>query len=178
MLRPIALALCLSLPTAAAAQSAEPAGAAAGQAQAAAPAPEPKGLGHRLLFWLPNRVFDVLDLVRLRVRAGPGFTVGVRATELADVMLGSHATVFVGLRGPRSSPRIPWPVGLETYAGLEVSVADAGTEDDEHGPQYGPLEIGAGVQLVIVGVDVGVEPFDALDLVLGILTLDPKGDDF
>jgi hypothetical protein len=176
MLRWIALALCLALPLAASAQTAEPAPATS--APAATPAPEPKGLGHRLLFWLPNRVFDVLDLVRLRVRAGPGFTFGIRATELADLTMGSHATVFVGLRGPRNEPRIPWPVGLETYAGMELSVADVGTEEDGHGPQYGPLEIGLGTQLVIVGFDIGIEPYDALDLVLGILTLDPKGDDF
>jgi hypothetical protein len=176
MLRWIALALCLALPIAASAQAAEP--AAATTEAAATPAPEGKSLGHRLLFWLPNRVFDVLDLVRLRVRAGPGFTVGVRATELADVTLGSHATVWAGLHGPRKSPQIPWPLGLETYAGMEVSVVDVGTEESKHGPNYGPLEIGLGAQLVIVGFDVGVEPYDALDLVLGILTLDPKGDDF
>jgi hypothetical protein len=176
MLRWIALALCLALPLASSAQTAEPAPAT--PAPAATPAPEPKGLGHRLLFWLPNRVFDVLDLVRLRVRAGPGFTIGARVTELVDVSLGSHATVWAGLHGPRKSPQIPWPLGLETYAGMEVSVVDVGTEEDKHGPQYGPLEIGVGTQLVIVGFDIGIEPYDALDLVLGILTLDPKGDDF
>jgi hypothetical protein len=176
MLRWIALALCLALPIAASAQAAEP--AAATTEAATPPAAEGKSLGHRLLFWLPNRVFDVLDLVRLRVRAGPGFTIGARVTELVDLNLGSHATVWAGLHGPRSSPQIPWPLGLETYAGMEVSVADAGAEENKHGPQYGPLEIGLGTQLVIVGFDVGIEPYDALDLVLGILTLDPKGDDF
>ena len=167
MLRWIALALWLALPLVSSAQLSEP-----------APAAESRSLGHRLAFWLPNRVFDVLDLVRLRARAGPGFSFGVRATELLDVNIGSHATVFVGLRGPRSEPRIPWPIGLETYAGAELSVADVGTEEDAHGPQYGPFEIGLGTQLVAIGFDIGVEPYDALDLVLGIFTLDPKGDDF
>ncbi len=134
--------------------------------------------GHRLLLWIPNRVFDVLDIVRMRVRVGPGFSASVRATELADVALGGHATVFAGLPGPRNGPQIPWPVGLETYAGLEVSIADIGSEDDRHGPQYGPLEVGAGVQLLLLGLDLGVDPFDALDLLAGIGFLDPKGDDF
>lgn len=172
----LALAFCLALPLASSAQTAEPAPTTA--TPEATSGSEPKSLGHRLVFWLPNRVFDVLDLVRLRVRLGPGFTIGVRATELVDVNLGSHATVWAGLHGPRSTPQIPWPLGLETFAGMEVSVADVGTDEDKHGPQYGPLEIGLGTQLVIVGFDLGVEPYDALDLVLGILTLDPKGDDF
>jgi hypothetical protein len=61
-------------------------------------------------------VFDVLDLVRLRVRVGPGISAGVRVTEIADVTIGAHATVFVGLHGPRGEPQIPWPIGLETLA--------------------------------------------------------------
>ena len=65
-----------------------------------------------------------------------------------------------------------------TYAGLEVSVAEVGSEDDLHGPRYAPLEVGLGAQLVLVGLDAGVDPFDALDLVAGIVFLDPKGDDF
>ncbi len=172
----VALALCLALPAVSWAQTAET--TPAPQAETPAPVAESRSFGHRLAFWIPNRVFDVLDLVRLRVRLGPGFTIGVRATELADVNIGAHATLFVGLRGPRSTPQIPWPVGLETFAGAEVSVADLGTDEDKHGPQYGPLEIGLGFQAVVIGLDIGVEPYDALDLVLGILTLDPKGDDF
>ena len=53
------------------------------QATAAEPAavePEqPKhGFGHKLLFYIPNRVLDVFDFVRLRVRVGPGLAVGAR----------------------------------------------------------------------------------------------------
>ncbi len=177
MARALALALALILALSGVA-SAEPEAAPAADSQAAAPAAEPKSFGHRLLFWIPNRVFDVLDLVRLRVRVGPGVSVSVRATEVADVNVGAHATVFVGLHGPRSEPQIPWPIGLETLATVEVSVADKGTDESERGPQYGPLEIGAGFQAGIIGLDLGVEPYDAFDLVLGIFTLDPKGDDF
>jgi hypothetical protein len=144
--------------------------------QTAEPEPEPKSFGHRLLLYLPNRVFDVLDLVRLRVRAGPGWTFGLRVTELADINLGGHATVFAGLHGPRSRPEIPWPVGLETFAGVELIVG-GGTEEEEHGPQYGPLEIGFGGQFLLVGADIGIEPYDALDLVLGLVMIDIKGDD-
>jgi hypothetical protein len=59
-----------------------------------------------------------------------------------------------------------------------VSVADPGSDQTKHGPQYGPLETGLGFQAGIVGLDIGVEPYDALDLLAGIILLDPKGDDF
>ncbi|MFH0943757.1 MAG: hypothetical protein V2A76_01050 [Planctomycetota bacterium] len=83
-----------------------------------------------ILLYLPNRVFDILDIVRARLRVGPGWSFSVRATELLDLnMVGAHATVFVGLRGPGHEPRIPWPFGVETMECLEASLADS---TDEH----------------------------------------------
>jgi len=137
-----------------------------------------KSLGHRLVYWIPNRIFDLLDIARLRARVGPGLTVGARVTEAVDVMVGAHETIYVGLHGPRSRPQIPWPVGFERYAGAEVSVASVGSDEGALAPQYGPAEIGLGTQILIVGFDIGIEPLDVLDFALGLLTLDPKGDDF
>lgn len=172
----VVLALGLVLSGFAVAEEAAP---AAETPKAAEPAKkEPHSVGHRLLLWIPNRVFDVLDLVRLRLRVGPGLSVDVRATEVADVSIGAHATIWAGLHGPRSQPEIPWPVGAETLATVEVSVAEAGSDEGRFGPQYGPLEVGFGTQLAIIGFDVGVEPYDAFDLLAGIFLFDPKGDDF
>jgi hypothetical protein len=139
---------------------------------------EGRGIGHRLLLYLPNRVFDVFDLVRARVRVGPGLGVGVRATEVADLNLGTYSTLYAGLPGPRGKPRIPWPVGLEVYAGAELSVADASTEESRFSPSYGPAEVGLGFQAALVGLDLGIEPWDLVDLALGFVLLDPNGDDF
>ena len=139
---------------------------------------EGRGLGRRLLFYVPNRIFDVFDLVRARVRVGPGLAVGVRATELADVNLGAYTTLYAGLPGPRGKPRIPLPIGVEVYAGAEVSVVDVSTEEGPFSPSYGPTEIGLGFQAAILGLDLGIEPWDFVDLALGIVLLDPNGDDF
>lgn len=136
------------------------------------------GVGHAILFWLPNRVFDVLDIVRARVRVGPGWTLSARATELLDVNMGAHATVFAGLRGPRGRPQIPWPFGIEKFAGVEVSIADGTQEEAEHAPHYGLAEVGVGFQVLIIGVDIGVDVFEAGDFLLGILFFDPMNDDF
>lgn len=135
------------------------------------------GFFHRLLMYVPNRVFDVFDIVRARVRLGPGLAVDARVTELADVYAGSYATVYAGLPGPRNRKLPRLPVGLETRTGVEASVVDA-TVEAGLGPEYGPAEVGAGVQLALIGVDIGVEPVEILDLVAGFFFFDIKGDDW
>jgi hypothetical protein len=173
------LALALLAP-AARAEDAETSAPSASEAQ---PAPEEEdegghGIGHRLLLYVPNRFFDVFDLVRARLRVGPGLAVGARVTELADVNLGAYTTIYAGLPGPRGKPRIPLPVWFEMYAGAEVSVLDASTEGGRFSPDYGPTEVGLGFQAGLVGLDLGIEPWDFVDLALGLVLLDPNGDDF
>src|SRR5262245_51506207 len=167
--------LCLALAPSALASPATPPATPRAESFAAA---HEAGLGSKLLLWIPNRLLDLFDIVRLRVRVGPGISVSARATEAADVAVGTHLTVFAGLPGPRGEKKISLPIGLETYAGLEVSLLEAGSEDEGTGPRYGPTEVGAGAQALLVGIDVGVEPYDALDFLAGILFLDPRGDDF
>ena len=58
-------------------------------------APHDPSVGHKILFYLPNRVLDLLDVVRARVRIGPGIAVGARATEFVDVFLGSYTSLYV-----------------------------------------------------------------------------------
>ncbi|MBW2713150.1 MAG: hypothetical protein JRC77_05300 [Deltaproteobacteria bacterium] len=142
--------------------------------QAAEPAG--KSFGHRVLFYLPNRVCDVFDLVRLRVRFGPGVDVNARVTKYGEVHAGAYTSFFVGLHGPRTEPRIPWPVGIESRAGAGISVVDVSTSTGA--PTYGYGEVGAGFQAGIIGLDLGADPIEALDLVLGFLFIDLTGDDF
>lgn len=146
----------------------------AAPAQAPQAEPERRSAGHVILLWLPNRIFDVLDIVRARVKVGPGIGFTVRATELADVKLGAWTAAWIGLRGPRMEPRIPWPVGVETYAGAGVSVVEA--ESDEQ--LYGHGEFGVGLHAALVGVDVGVDLLELGDFVLGLVTIDIGDDDY
>ncbi len=138
---------------------------------------ERHGFLHTVLLYLPNRVFDVFDLARARLRVGPGFAVDVRATELADAYLGGYTSLYIGLPGPRGKPTIPWPAGVETRAGAEVSVLDATAAAGPSDPGYGIGEIGAGAHIGLVGLDVGFDVFEVLDFVLGFLTIDLSEDD-
>lgn len=166
------LAICLgllALPPLAAAQEE----AAAATPTPAAEPPAVKSLGHKLVFYLPNRAFDIFDLVRARIRVGPGISVGARATRAIEVGAGAHATVWAGIHGPRGKPEIPWPIGADARAGVKVG-AGVATE----GEHIGPLEVGAGFQLVLFGLALGVAPMEFVDFAGGFLLWDPIGDDF
>jgi hypothetical protein len=135
------------------------------------------GFGHKLLFYLPNRILDVFDLVRLRLRVGPGFAVSARATKPLSIFFGGYASVYAGLPGPRLEPTIKLPVGIENYGGVSISVAD-GASGGPFSPNYSSTEIEAGFQALILGIDVGVDPYEILDLAAGFLFIDLRGDDF
>ena len=139
-------------------------------------AAEPHGILHKVGMYIPNRVLDLLDVVRLRVRVGPGTAVDVRVTNLAAAFVGTYATVYAGLPGPRNRPTPKLPVGIESRSGVQASIADV-TAEGGVGPDYGPAEIGFGVQILVVGADAGVEPLELLDLVTGLFLIDLRADD-
>ena len=128
------------------------------------------------LLYIPNRVLDLFDIVRLRVRVGPGIAVGARVTEVAQAYVGTYASVYAGLPGPRLRQTPKLPIGLESHNGASVSVVDA-TADGGIGPDYSPTEIGAGFQLAIIGIDIGIDPVEIVDFAAGILTIDLRDDD-
>ena len=134
------------------------------------------GVGHALLWYIPNRISDVLDIVRARLRLGPGLEIGVRATELLDLDLGGYSTIFVGIPGPRRERKFNWPFGVDNMAGVEISVIGDTTREGE-APHYGVLEVGLGAQILIIGFDLGVDVWEAVDFVTGIVFVDPMQDD-
>lgn len=135
------------------------------------------GLVHRIVFYLPNRVFDVMDIVRARARLGSGFGLSARATSPASVFVGSYQSLYVGLPGPRGRSEIPWPFGVDNYEGIKLSVADRSTSDDSS-PRYSRTEIGAGAHVLLPGVDIGIDPIEVLDFATGFLLIDLRKDDY
>ena len=133
-------------------------------------------VGHALLWYIPNRISDILDIIRLRIRLGPGLALGARVTELVDFNLGGYGTVFVGIPGPRRERRFNWPIGFESMAGAEFLWWD-GTTHGHGGPHYGAVEVGLGLQAVLVGFDLGIDVWEIVDLVTGIVFIDPVEDD-
>jgi len=138
---------------------------------------ERPSLGTRLLWYAPNRVMDLLDIFRLRLRVGPGLAANVRMTDYGAFYVGRYDAIFAGLPGPRGSHRLRLPVGMESLRGVVMAGVDA-TDDTRHGPEYGPAEINVGVQMLFVGAEAGVEVSEIGDFFAGLFLFDPRGDDY
>jgi hypothetical protein len=126
--------------------------------------------------YLPNRVFDLCDVVRLHLRIGTGWAAGARVTRYLPVFVGDFGALWIGVAGPRGHARVPWPVGTESQSGFEAGPAAAGSR--AHSPVYGAGEIGAGGMVYLIGADVGVDVYELADFVAGFALVDFARDDF
>jgi hypothetical protein len=128
-----------------------------------------------VLAYLPNRVFDLTDIVRLQVRVGPGWALGARATRALPLFVGGYTATWVGLPGPRGHPSVPLPIGLAAQNGFNLAPTLA---SGSQAPYYGIGEIGAGVHLYMLGFDVGFDPVEFADFFAGFACIDFAHDDF
>ncbi len=132
---------------------------------------------HQVIFYIPNRVFDLVDVVRLRVRVGPGAAGLLRLTTAADLFLGSYISAWAGLPGPRLAKGIPIPFGMESRNGAALSFLKL-TAQGSLGPEYSWSELVIGGHLILIGLDVGIDPVEIADFATGLIFIDIRGDDF
>lgn len=153
--------------------------------EAAAPSPagtsiEPRAaptLGKRILWYVPNRVMDLLDVFRLRLRLGPGLAANFRITDYGAFYVGKYDSVYAGLPGPRHPYVLRPYAGFESLDGLLLAGVDA-TDDTPHGPIYGVAEMDLGVQVLLVGAEAGFDFVELADFLGGWVGFDPMDDDF
>jgi len=134
------------------------------------------GWGHRILWYIPNRLLDLIDIVRFRARVGPGVAVSVQMTDNANLYAGQYKSVYVGLPGPRREVSLPHPVGFEQEKGLMFMGVDA-TDDLPNEPGYSSTEFDLGLHVLIVGAEAGFDPVEFWDFLTGFVFIDPVGDD-
>lgn len=134
-----------------------------------------------IALFLPNRIFDVLDIVKAKVRLGPGVDIGLQITKPVSFYLGSHTSVYLGLPGPREERFIPIPFGADSVAGASLSVLDATVKNDttrgKDTERKSQTEISAETQLILVGAEIGLDPLELLDALAGFIFIDIKEDD-
>lgn len=142
-----------------------------------APADSAPAWGTRFLYYLPNRLADLVDIVRARLRLGPGLAAGVRVTDYGAFHAGEYHSVYLGLPGPRH-PRLRRRfVGAEELNGIVMAGVDA-TDNTFQGPEYTPTEVDIGAHLLLAGVDAGFDPLEIADFLAGLVFLDPGDDDY
>jgi hypothetical protein len=173
-----AAVLCLAL--GASAHADEPAPTPSSAPAPATKPPEPRsavGIAWTALAYVPNRVFDLCDVVRLRARFGDGFAAGARITRYVPVFVGTYDAAWVGLPGPRGEASIPIPLGYERKAGVDAGPIAISSQHSQ-APRYGVGEIGAGVQVYLVGAEAGVDVYELADFFAGFVLVDFARDDF
>ena len=131
---------------------------------------------HKILLYFPNRVFDLLDIFRLKARIGPGFDVGIQITEPIRLYAGGHAAIYAGLPGPRQKRILPIPIGAESKSGGALSVLD-GIVKNNTGSDRSYSEIAAELQLILVGLEIGIDPLEIADFFAGLITFEVVEDD-
>ena len=122
-----------------------------------------------VLMYLPNRIFDLIDIVHVDLGVGPSFGGVVRTTKWVQV---GHREFYpgslrVGLRGRRLP--IFWENTRGSGFGSRYRSDKARTVDD--------FEFGAGLDLFVAGGYAGISLDEAADFVGGIFTIDFKDDD-
>ena len=120
-----------------------------------------------LLYYVPNRVLDFIDIWRLNIGLGCGFGVNVRVTELAEIGYGQYSTTRFGMKG-----RV-LPVYEENIneSGIAILGYQSGCL------QRDPTEIGADLHLGIIGAQAAASLAEAADFITGFILIDLQGDD-
>ena len=134
-----------------------------------------------LLLYLPNRIFDVLDIVKAKVRVGPGVSAGLQLSRPVSVFVGAHTNIYLGLPGPRQERTVPIPIGAEAVAGASLSVLNgtisSDTSKEKDAERSSETEISAELHLILVGLEVAIDPVEIVDALAGLILIDLREDD-
>lgn len=131
--------------------------------------PQAKPFWKKVILFLPNRLLDAIDIVKADVGVGPATGAVVRVTTWGQAGYRSFApgSLRVGLRGRHM------PVFFERSAELGIGPVFMQSHDRE----VTPLEVGAGVDVLLVGAYLGVSIDELFDFFGGWVGLDFKDDD-
>lgn len=154
------------------------------------------GLGRRLLYWLPDRLLDLLDVVSFDIGIGPGLSVNAHLTRWAAFGLGTRASLGVGWHEGRSLGMQvlneegwslpgyaqgtllgfthgtgPSSLGAERIDGCPC------TSTELHASWRDPWAVGVEAHALVLGASVAVHPLELLDFVGGVFFYDGLGDD-
>lgn len=116
--------------------------------------------------FIGSRFLDVFDIGEANVTLGFGTGISIHPTRVLQVSLGG----FSGLRGGWMGRRFPLKFDANSEAGISVLQCQARRPRDF-------WRIGAWLHLLVVGVEVGIDPPQIGDFFAGLAGFDPLRDD-
>lgn len=129
-------------------------------------------VGHTILMYVPNRVLDLFDMVRVGVNVGPGIGGQAKATDPIQATFIQRMSVGVGLESLRHLP---------VYASAESAVGLGPLGGDANlglGWYQSPTDIRLEAHALVVGAHVAIDPVEIADFLLGFFTVDLRKDDY
>jgi hypothetical protein len=127
-------------------------------------------IGDQLLYWLPNRLLDFWDILRVDAGVGPSYGGAVRVTRFLQA--GSRNFVPGSLRVGAMGRRLP--IMLETSDEEGFAPFDYFPSAQRDVCTY---EVGVGLEFLVAGAYLGVCPEEIFDFIGGIFLLDFEHDD-
>lgn len=126
-------------------------------------------LWKKIIFYLPSRALDLIDIVRIDVGVGLSTGVVARVTKWGQVgyRTMSPASLRVGLRGRKL------PIFIERSSEFGIGPAFV----QSHDRVVTPLELGLGADVLIAGAYLGVSIDELVDFLGGWVGIDFKDDD-
>ncbi len=140
-----------------------------GKSQSKSSKDDEKSTAHVVLLYIPNRILDLLDIIRFDIGVGPSLGAVVRVTPYGQA--GARFMMPVSLRAGLRGRKLP--VFIEHTN--ELGVGPLFLSSDDRKPSI--LEVGAGADLFLVGAYAGISIDSIADFALGIFGLDPSDDD-
>jgi len=160
-------------------------------------APDDVGLVGKILWYLPDRILDLFDLVSFDVNVGPGLWVDVHVTRGFQLAAGGRTVGGIGWHDHRSlgvKSQAEAGVSAIAFGAFGYSAAQAGTSGVRSGSWsvggiHGPGDdiyqryvdywsVGASTTVLLVGVDFDLHLAEMVDFLVGWATFDPCNDDF
>lgn len=126
-----------------------------------------------VILYIPNRIFDLVEIVRAGVNVGVGLGVDARATWLAQAVVIHDTSVGAGWQGLRHLP-ICARIGHSTMGAGPISTPRLGLFDWPVNDYDVRLEL----FFLLVGAHAAVDLEAIWDFTAGLLTFDPSDDDF
>ncbi len=150
-----------------------------------------------VLWYIPDRILDVFDIVSFDVHLGFGLWVDAHVTRAVQFAFGARSVAGLGWHDHRSLGVLAQaeagfnilPFGVEVISGFQAGTSGVqGGSFGEGGlhmfssPLYRDFRdywaIGGGATVLFAGAEADVHPVEIADFIVGLFFFDPLNDDF